>query len=37
MFSGFGVIWRKVVIVVHFGDKIIKTYSLPLNSPAVDD
>ena len=23
MFSGFGVIWRKVVILVHFGDKMI--------------
>ena len=27
MFSGFGVIWRKVVILVHFGDKMIKTRS----------
>ncbi|KAF2575465.1 hypothetical protein F2Q70_00003951 [Brassica cretica] len=25
--NGFGVIWRKVVILVHFGDKMIKTRS----------
>ena len=29
MFSGIEVIWRKVVILVHFGDKMIKTRSKP--------